>query len=358
MNQPYSQWHTQNSAENLPLAARYQTADPIRWNGSMVYPMYTERVGPVPIWVSMMLLSAAPPTGLRGHGIGLSVIDGYIGLAGKQLGGVDVWSDALTSGITFEVFPNAADALFSLTPVWVDPFGIEQSWSGNYGMLIEQPPSGQLVLWCSVGEGPPNFANLVVELTVEAAPAESAPQPSISVPNMPVPPLPGPHVPAPTASTLSPAATTRSATSQPSPSQPVSSRYEPDPLDSPFGAPTQPVAVTGADEPGGAPGRDYRSALYELAVAMYRRGEVEQACSLWVQAADAGHATAAYDLGVVSFRRGDMPAAERWWRSAADRRESRAMIGLAELLERRGNPSEAQLWRARAADGNHSLSSG
>jgi hypothetical protein len=204
MNDPYSQWHARNSAVNLPLAARYQSADPIRWNGSMVYPMYTEQVGPSPIWVSMTLLSAAPPAGLRGHGIGLSVIDGYIGLAGRQLGGVDVWSDALASGITFELFPNDPGALFSLTPVWVDPFGIEQSYSGNYGILIEQPPSGRLVLWCSVGEGPPNFANLVVEIettlaesmAAQSAPAQKPPAKSSPV-HTPPPRSPSAHTPSP-----------------------------------------------------------------------------------------------------------------------------------------------------------------
>jgi hypothetical protein len=332
MNQPYSQWHARNAADNLPLAARYQTADPIRWNGSMVYPMYTEQIGPAPIWVSMTLLSAAPPVGLRGHGIGLSVIDGYIGLADQRLGGVDVWSDALTAGITFELFPNDPGAMFSLTPVWVDPFGIQQSWSGNYGMLIEQPPSGQLVLWCSVGEGPPNFANLVVELAVQAAPVEDLPAPSqpAAVANEAavVREPPGVHEPA---VTHEPAVAHESAVAPP------------------------PKPTRSADP-------DYRSALYDLGVAMYNRGEEDQACGLWAQAAESGHPAAAYDLGVVRFRRGDLADAERWWRAAADGREPRAMIGLAELLERRGNSSEARVWRAcaaqdRVADTNHSLSS-
>ncbi|RMI33329.1 tetratricopeptide repeat protein [Nocardia stercoris] len=93
----------------------------------------------------------------------------------------------------------------------------------------------------------------------------------------------------------------------------------------------------------------YRRALYELAVAMHGRGDVEQACQLWRQAAGFGHAGAAYDLGVVRFRLGEHAEAERWWRAAAGHGDARAMAGLAEVLDRRGNAGEARAWRASAA---------
>lgn len=81
---------------------------------------------------------------------------------------------------------------------------------------------------------------------------------------------------------------------------------------------------------------------------MFARGEEEQACELWSQAAAGGHGAAAYDLGVVRFRQGEFDEAERCWRIAAEQRGVRAMAGLAELLERRGATTEAQLWRTRA----------
>ncbi|MFI6865685.1 tetratricopeptide repeat protein [Nocardia sp. NPDC050406] len=90
----------------------------------------------------------------------------------------------------------------------------------------------------------------------------------------------------------------------------------------------------------------YRDALYELGVAMHGRGEEEQACQLWTQAAGFGHIGAAYDLGVVRFRQGAWADAEHWWRTAADHGDPRAMSGLAEVLDRRGNASEARVWRA------------
>ncbi|MGW4766982.1 hypothetical protein ACWEO2_02930 [Nocardia sp. NPDC004278] len=417
MNQPYSHWYAQNSPEHLPLAARYRSADPITWNGSLIYPMYTEQVGPAPILVTMTLLSAAPPAGLRGHGIGLSVIDGHIGIDGRRLAGVDVWSDALAAGVSFEVIPTDPGALFSLTPVWVDAYGAQKSWSGNYGILIEQPPTGRLILWCSVGEGPPNFANLVIEVDTASLPAVSAPTPPSFVSNIPAPehtrpvespaaqspPLTAPQrtvaveaeqprfpEPQPTPPDLElvrfpePSQTSFARpeipeAEQTTPLQPALARLaelpstarpaeppalvtdtmqaqspqtrEPAAVDSshnPVAEPPQPEPQQQRPAGDGDPG--YRSALYDLGVAMFGRGEEEQACGLWAQAAGAGHAGAAYDLGVVLLRRGELGDAERWWRTAADRRELRAMVGLAELLERQGNHAEASAWRACVAE--------
>ncbi|MEV0297431.1 tetratricopeptide repeat protein [Nocardia sp. NPDC050710] len=390
MNEPYSQWRARNSIDNLPLAARYQTADPIRWNGSMVYPMYSEQFGPEPTLLTMALLSAAPPTGLRGHGIGLSVIDGYIGLDGRQLGGVDVWGDALHGGVTFELTPTSSNALFTVTPVWVDATGAQKSWTGNYGILIEDIPDGRIALWCSVGEGPPNFANLVVGMSTAATPPAVVPPRPVAVVTQPAirqaaPPSPGPArdtngnhpvaassdeppVPAGAAernifvaesesiATMphrfgeqlrSLAAATAPAVSQTNGIAdvltPADSRA-PEPCAAPPCDVQRPVAPSNEPDPG------YRGALYDLGVAMYSRGEEDQACGLWAQAAAAGHAAAAYDLGVVRFRRGEMDQAEHWWRTAADRRESRAMAGLAELLDRQGNHAEARMWRTCAAE--------
>ncbi|MFI6362532.1 hypothetical protein ACIBG0_07245 [Nocardia sp. NPDC050630] len=421
MNQPYSHWYAQNSPENLPLAARYQSADPITWNGSLIYPMYTEQVGAAPILVTMKLLSAAPPAGLRGHGIGLSVVDGHIGIDGRRLAGVDVWSDALTAGVTFEVVPTAPGTLFSLTPVWVDGFGAQKSWSGNYGILIEQPPTGRIVLWCSVGEGPPNFANLVIEVDTASSPAASVPAPAAATPvpasqssqlaeprqdrsRQPTPPTqpqravsigseqPGLPEPPPIPQRAVPVAPEQTRLPEPQPTPPDRELVRfPEPPETAFVRPEFPAAEQTTplqsarirlEEPSvAAPvperaadadhiplpeppkseqpksqqrtkdgDRGYRAALYDLGVAMFGRGEEEQACGLWAQAAEAGHAGAAYDLGVVLFNRGQLGDAERWWRTAADRRESRAMTGLADLLERQGNHAEAQMWRACAAE--------
>ncbi|MCP2289471.1 hypothetical protein ACFYT3_25210 [Nocardia amikacinitolerans] len=370
MNEPYSQWHAQNSAPDLPLAALYKSADPIRWNGSMVYPMYTEQFGRTTTLLSMTLLSAAPPAGLRGHGIGLSVVGGYIDIEGRRLAGIDVWSDALARGTTVTLTPTGPDAVFTLTPVWVDQSGVQRSWMGNYGILIEDTPDGRIALWCSVGEGPPNFANLVVGLGTAAAPVIATPKEPVAetitntdMPNTATPSSP-PYpngAPAGYAATSSPAGTApRSATT--AAAQAYSPTAEPEAgtdasAEQNGGWSTGPDTVApsvgelGEQRPverGAETG--YRGALYDLGVAMFGRGEEEQACGLWAQAASAGHPGAGYDLGVVLFRRGDLAGAEGWWRTAAELRDLRAMAGLAELLDRRGDHAEARMWRARAAD--------
>ncbi|MFI5775503.1 tetratricopeptide repeat protein [Nocardia sp. NPDC051570] len=252
----------------VPLAERYVSAEPVDWRGDAVYPMYCAPLGPDPTMISLRLCSAAPPEGLLGLGIGLSVLGGHVALGGRRLHGVDVWTDAMAPGIELEVQAAGPDASVTLTPVWMDTAGATESWTGNYGMLIDSTPGHAPMLHCSTGIGPADFAELVVQVEVTASPTDES---------------------------------------------------------------------------------RYRGALYDLGVAMHGRGDLEQACVLWTQAADFGHAGAAYDLGVVRYRRGELYEAEHWWRAAADSGDVRAMAGLAEVLERRGNPSEAREWRACAS---------
>ncbi|MEU1994386.1 hypothetical protein ABZ511_08055 [Nocardia gamkensis] len=690
MNERYSSWAARNTPEELPLAARYQSADPIRWHGSMVYPMYTEQVGPAPTTVTLTMISAAPPAGLRGLGMGLSVVDGYLDLHGRSLAGVDAWSDALAAGVSFDVTPAAPVTLVTLTPVWVDEFGTQKSWAGNYGIVVEHRPNGRVVLWCSIGEGPPNFANLVVEVSTAPTPVVAEPpaiatpaaasigmSPPASLPASPAGPPTAPTMPVPridaTAAAFEPAAaaewlaadpsaavgggngqasqstppqrsgslflnlqSSRAARSTPeaphsasgsrspdnphpapsplagqsvtdaahsgpvspaadsrsetngvpqnpqaqaevpaqglyirprterstadsygafgppvahthppgdparpatgntppapafppiprpaadgtrtgssplvanpwsapdpfhafarngrhtrsqaeiSPPASVPAQEDPHPTEAsgphsdssspvadpgtaaapfrafePVGTPPKPAADTalagsGAAKPDPAPGVSkssgepvsrttppaantpareigppvpstssgapagtvreagrpeigppvtstppeastpiaapgilpdaapasdglprlaehsapvdaprrsseptqsgdpgYRGALYDLGVAMYRRGEEDQACGLWAQASEAGHAGAAYELGMVRLRRGDPVGAESWWRTAADRREPRAIAELADLLDQLGKHAEAKSWRTFAAE--------
>ncbi|MFC3961439.1 hypothetical protein [Nocardia jiangsuensis] len=174
MTESYSQWYERHSPPGKILATQYTSAEPIRYNGSLVYPMYSEEFGTPGARLAMTALSAAPPAGLRGWGIGLSVLGGHVRFDGRRLGGIDVWGDALATGLSVELAGNSAEALFTLTPVWVDDRGVQKSWEGNYGILVEHLPDGRITLWCSVGEGPPNFANLVVEIATTALDAEPA----------------------------------------------------------------------------------------------------------------------------------------------------------------------------------------
>ncbi|NUP29110.1 MAG: sel1 repeat family protein [Nocardia sp.] len=173
------------------LAERYRSAEPIEWEGTAVHPLYSEQLPTAAATLTVTLLSATPPAGLAGIGIGLSMVDGYIDIDRRRLTGVDIWRDALERGITFDLSATAPGALFALTPVWANAAGEPQSWSGNYGIVVERTDSGRTVLWCSMGEGPPHFADLVVE--VRSTPLDPHPQlftpgtgvvPAVSVPTI------------------------------------------------------------------------------------------------------------------------------------------------------------------------------
>lgn len=154
------------------LADLYLSAEPIDWQGATVYPMYTERLAVPATALTVTLLSATPPPGPASVGLGLSVVDGYLDIDGKQLTGVDIWRDALERGVEFELTAETSDALLVLTPVWSDTAGTPRSWTGNYGIVVEHTAADRTVLWCSVGEGPPHFADLVVE--IRSSPLDSA----------------------------------------------------------------------------------------------------------------------------------------------------------------------------------------
>jgi hypothetical protein len=266
MTGPYPYDEQDNSRS---LADRYNGAAPIEWGGHVVHPMYSAPLGPDPTVLTLTLLRAAPPAGLIGLGVGVSVLSGHVALDGRRLRGVDVWTDAMRGGVDVDLRGAGPDAGFTLTPVWMTVGGQTVSWAaGNYGVVIEHSPSGRTLLRCSTGIGTPDFGELVVAMGIR---------------------------------------------------------------------------IIETDE------SRYRSALYDLGVAMHGRGDTDQACALWTQAADFGHLGAAYDLGVMRFRHGELGEAEHWWRTAADHGDVRAMAGLAEVLERQGNSSEARVWRACAS---------
>ncbi|WP_405495362.1 tetratricopeptide repeat protein [Nocardia sp. NBC_00511] len=155
------------------LADRYDSTEPVTWNGAQVYPLHSESIGACPATVTLNLRTTSPRSGVRGLGIGLSVERGHVLLGGRRLRGVDVWSDAMSGGIDLRIAPSGPAAI-TLTPVWVDDTDTTVSWSGNYGMLITRERTG-LVLHCSSGVGPPDFGELVVELSTALTPPPPEP---------------------------------------------------------------------------------------------------------------------------------------------------------------------------------------
>ncbi|MFF2392083.1 hypothetical protein [Nocardia sp. NPDC058114] len=305
MNDP----DAQRPGDPLPLDQRYDGADPIEWCGAAVYPMYTEALPAGTTAVHLRALSVMAPEDVSGLGLGLSVHDGHVNLNGKSLAGVDIWYEALADGIDISVTADAPDALFTLTPVWVAESGTHQSWTGNYGMVVDLLPDGASTLWCSTGPGTPDFNELVVELST--GPAEPArPEP----PHDPADPATTPLGPAPSTPPVEPsppAASTEPASSDPPPKISIA------PTD-----PTQPPRTS----------QGVGGALHDLGTAMHERGEHDSARALWTQAAQAGHSGAAYDLGTLLLQQGERAAAEQWWKAAAHD-DPRAAASLSALSE-------------------------
>ncbi|WP_280299142.1 tetratricopeptide repeat protein [Nocardia neocaledoniensis] len=325
--------------EPVPLDQRYTGADPIEWCGAAVYPMYTEALAVGTTAVRLRAVSVMPPADVAGLGLGLTVQDGHVNLDGRSLVGVDIWSDALTEGVDISVTANAPQALFTLTPVWVAESGTQQSWTGNYGMVVDLLPGGSSTLWCSTGPGTPDFNELVVELTTipstEVSMAATAPAlvtmpltvlppamapvvPAPPTPAVPVPPVPDvpvpPAVPAPTAQAVSTAPVT--------------------PLPIPAADADRPApAPSTAPMPAADTGHGIGRALYELGTAMRERGDHDSARTLLTQAAEAGHRGAARDLGALLLDAGDRAGAEKWWKAAAPD-DPRAATSLSELTQR------------------------
>ncbi|MEU5406668.1 tetratricopeptide repeat protein [Nocardia asteroides] len=208
MNDPGAQ----RPGDPVPLAQRYTSADPIDWCGAAVYPMYAEALSLGTTTVRLHALSVMAPAEVTGLGLGLTVQGGYVHLNGKSLQGVDIWYDALADGVDIVVTADAPEALFTLTPVWVAGSQAQQSWTGNYGMVIDLLPGSTSTLWCSTGPGTPDFNELVVELATAPAPnlAPFAP-PSLwtedaaiqeAVPHTPFAPVTMPPTPAISAAML------------------------------------------------------------------------------------------------------------------------------------------------------------
>ncbi|UGT56021.1 tetratricopeptide repeat protein [Nocardia asteroides] len=311
--------------EPVPLDQRYTGADPIEWCGAAVYPMYTEALAVGTTAVRLRAVSVMPPADVAGLGLGLTVQDGHVNLDGRSLVGVDIWSDALTEGVDISVTANAPQALFTLTPVWVAESGTQQSWTGNYGMVVDLLPGGSSTLWCSTGPGTPDFNELVVELTTipsaEVSMAATAPA-LVTMPLTVLPPM-APVVPAPPPPAVpeppAPAVSTAPVTPLPIPAADATDRTGAAP----------PTAPTPPADTGQGIGR----ALYELGTAMRERGDHESARTLLTQAAEAGHRGAAHDLGALLLDAGDRAGAEKWWKAAAPD-DPRAATSLSELTQR------------------------
>ncbi|MEU6559739.1 tetratricopeptide repeat protein [Nocardia nova] len=249
---------------NRPLADRFQGTEPVGWHGVTVHPMYSQRLAAERTVVRLSLLAAAPPRGVRGLGIGLSVLDGYVLLRGRKLSGVDVWSDAVAEGAELQLGRTGPAGAYTLTPVWMTAEGVVESWTGNYGLVIERGADDAMVLRCSSGVGRPDFGELVVTVT---ATAESSGE---------------------------------------------QDRYRSSLYDLGVGAHTRGETDQARHFWRQAADLGHAGAAYDLGVLGYRAAEYAEAQRWWRLAAEQGDPRAMAGLAEVLERQGDPDTARRW----------------------------------------------
>lgn len=253
---------------NRRLADRFQGTEPVDWRGVTVHPMYSQRLAADRTVVRLSHVAAAPPRGLLGLGIGLSVLDGYVLLRGRKLSGVDVWSDAIAEGAELHLGRTGPAGAYTLTPVWMTAEGLVESWTGNYGVVIERGTDGAMLLRCSTGIGEPDFGELI--LTVAATAESSGAQ----------------------------------------------DRFRSALYDLGVGAHTRGDTGQARHFWRQAADLGHAGAAYDLGVLGYRAGDYGEAQQWWRLAAEQGDSRAMAGLAEVLERQGD-PGAARRWRSQA-----------------------------------------
>ncbi|WP_294287983.1 hypothetical protein [uncultured Sphingomonas sp.] len=136
------------------------------WDGEMAYAIY--EVSPAPETLTVEFLNAinAPVQGLT-----LKVNGGVLDVNGTESPEMLLWRDTAPDTVVVRVKsePGARTAC-KLWNIWrgsMSGVDVAQAWLGNAGMRIEQSGDGnQLLLRCSDGEGPVDFNNLEVRVTL------------------------------------------------------------------------------------------------------------------------------------------------------------------------------------------------
>ncbi|MXZ79663.1 MAG: hypothetical protein F4Z06_15480 [Acidimicrobiia bacterium] len=110
--------------------------------------------------VRVVRMAARPD---RRQALKLAAVNGLLEVNGATSEVISLWSDTSPAEVELTVLGARARRL-EVWNAW-DLGGLETSWLGNAGMIVEQAER-HLALHCSDGLGPPSFTDLQVRLSV------------------------------------------------------------------------------------------------------------------------------------------------------------------------------------------------
>lgn len=107
-------------------------------------------------------------SGDRAQGINLRAKDGLLVVNDTASSVLSLWVDTAPPLVEVICAKSPREGLLMVSNQWRRDDGVEDEWTNNAGMILEEHDDG-VVLRCSDGIGPPSFDDLVVDLRFPAS---------------------------------------------------------------------------------------------------------------------------------------------------------------------------------------------
>jgi hypothetical protein len=150
-----------------PISKLFEEAQSTRveWEGGPLYGLY-EISGPSSLLIEILRSKPTPVQGLT-----LKAYGGVLRINDVEAPEMLIWADTVPDRVTVSFRPwEGREAKVKIWNVWRGKMGgvdVTQAWLGNAGMRIETATEGKELLFrCSDGEGPVDFGDLEVRVTI------------------------------------------------------------------------------------------------------------------------------------------------------------------------------------------------
>lgn len=138
----------------------------LEWEGETAYAVYEIVPAPEALVVRFLKAAAAPVQGLTLKATGASLVVNEV-----EASEIVLWRDTAPDEVIVRVRPAPGNSVrLKVWNVWRATMGgveVTQAWLGNAGMRVEAvDPERRILLRCSDGQGPVDFTDLEVSLTL------------------------------------------------------------------------------------------------------------------------------------------------------------------------------------------------